>query len=115
MTDNFWEMIEDPALDTDDQAIEIIRRCGSTQIFKSVQSRVSVAVEYARVLHPRKPLRIEGSFSLVNHESVYKGIPARIVCVDITIMNQKGMGVLKSQLFLYVSEPGRIVGVSNEV
>lgn len=113
MNTSFWDVLKGGVMVTDERAVEAIRRCSSTDIFKSVLSNIGVVIEFARGLYPRKELLVDGTFTLEKEEIEYLGSQSRIVKVNLKVHDERGRFVIKSHFYLIISFEGEILGILN--
>lgn len=118
MSSNFWEMIVSDRVLVNIQAVEIIRRCSSRDIFRAILGRLALLLSIAHAVNSNKgSLVIVGKFVKEPEKVISNDQTVSIVRLDIAMVTADlNEVVAESRFYLHITNlTGRIVGVSNSI
>lgn len=112
---NFWELLTLPNPQINERAIEILRRCSTPDIFKSIVGRLSLILGYSHK-YTKEELVLLGTFILEPEFLICMDQTCRLVRFDIHVHDAKaGHELIQSHFYLLVNTSGLIIDVRNKL
>lgn len=117
MDGNFWEMIASDKIHYNGNAVEILRRCSSKQVFKSILGRIAILLGIAHAVCKVNELAIIGRFTKEPETLIVDNQTTTIVRIDIDMVTPDLSEIAaSSHFYLYITNiTGQIVQVTNNL